>query len=98
MATAKSNRASSRGRSRRIRGTSPQASSSRRTAVLDCMGRLSDCISTVSAVSRAIAWAEDQEGATAPQDLGDEITALRHGVEQLRAAYTALDAAIAASS
>ena len=96
MATAKSNRASSRGRSRRIRGTS-QSSSSRRTAVLDCMGRLSDCISTISAVSRAIAWAEDQEGATAPQDLGDEITALRHGVEQLRAAYTALDAAIAAS-
>ena len=96
MATAKSTRAPSRGRSRRIRGTS-QATSSGRTAVLDCMGRLSDCISTVSTVSRAIAWAEDQEGATAPQDLGDEITALRHGVEQLRAAYTALDAAIAAS-
>jgi hypothetical protein len=48
-------------------------------------------------VSRAIAWAEDQEGTAVPRDLGDEITALRHGVEQLRAAYSALDAAIAAS-
>lgn len=61
------------------------------------MGNLSDCISTVSAIARAIAAAEDAEGTTIDDDLGDEITALRLGVQQLRAAYTALDAAMARS-
>jgi len=61
------------------------------------MGNLSDCISTVSAVARALAAAEDGEGTTMDEDLGDEITALRLGVQRLRAAYTALDAAMARS-
>jgi hypothetical protein len=37
------------------------------------MGNLSDCVSTVSAVGRALAAAEDAEGTTIDGDLGDEI-------------------------
>jgi hypothetical protein len=61
------------------------------------MGRLSDSISIVTTASRALAAAEDQEGTTIGADLSDEITAMTCGVKSLRAAYRALDEALAVS-
>ena len=70
---------------------SPQSSPPDFDAIL---GRFSDALSLIATATNALVRAQERSGTLAPQDAGEELFTLEHGVRALRSVYNELDNAI----
>ena len=58
------------------------------------LGRLSDSLSIIATATNALVHAQESTGTLTPEDVGEEVTTLEHGVSALRSAYDELDVAV----
>lgn len=58
------------------------------------LGDISDAMAVLATATRALIAAEQCEGTTQGQDVGNEIVTLQHGAIRLKHSYDALDVAL----